>query len=470
MDQNTPHAALAAEFDVINPATGAVAGTCPAQTSEDLDAAVAAARKAFPAWAATSEADRQAALMRIADAMEAEMPALAQLITEEQGKPLGAYGGKGSMFETGGSIAWTRATAGFELPVKVLSDDDSMRVELHHKPLGVVASITPWNWPLLIAIWHVIPALRTGNTVVVKPSSMTPLATRRFVEIANTVLPAGVLNIVTGEGGLGAAMASHPGVDKIVFTGSTPTGRRIMANAADTLKRLTLELGGNDAGIVLDDADPAAIAAGIFDGAFINNGQTCAALKRLYVPESLHDALCDELVKIAASVKTANGLEDGADFGPLQNKAQYDFVRELADDARAQGATILTGGAAPADQDGYFYPITLVSNIGKGSRLVEEEQFGPILPIIKYADLEEVIAEANDCEVGLGGSVWSSDPDRAAAVAKRLECGTVWVNGHGGLAPHVPFGGVKQSGFGVEFGAEGMSEYTSLQAVHISKR
>lgn len=455
-------------FDVLNPATEEVVAQCSAATPEHVDQAVAAAQQAFKSWSQVDMATRQQKINEIADKIEANFNELAALITQEQGKPLQAFAGLGAGFEVGGCVAWCRYTATQDLKVEVLQDDDQGRVELHRKPLGVVGSITPWNWPLMIAIWHVIPAIMTGNTVVIKPSSMTPLSTVRFVELANEVLPAGVLNIVTGEGGVGRVITGHPGIRKIVFTGSTPTGKGIMKGAADTLKKLTLELGGNDAGIVLPDVDVAEIAPKIFATSFINSGQTCAALKRLYVHEDIHDQLCEALTQIAQGVKLGNGMDDGIDFGPVQNRAQLDIVRELADDARANGARFLTGGEEMSGP-GYFYPLTLVADVSDGCRLVDEEQFGPILPIIKYSDIDEVIERSNNNPNGLGGSVWSKDIEKAKTIAARMECGSVWINGHALVKPHVPFGGVKDSGLGVEFGQQGLEEYTNIQAVHIEK-
>ncbi len=456
-------------FDVINPATEELVAKCPKADATHVDQAVAAARAAFETWSQVSDAERKAAIHKIGDLLESHSSELAGIVTEEQGKPLQGFGGMGSGFELGGAVAWCRFTAELELPVKVIQDDDTMRVELHRKPLGVVGSITPWNWPLMIAIWHVIPAIRCGNTVVVKPSPYTPLSTLRFVELANQVLPAGVLNIVTGTDELGPVMTAHPGIDKIVFTGSTATGRKIMQSAAGNLKRLTLELGGNDAGIVLPDADVQAVAPGIFGSAFINAGQTCAALKRLYVHESQYEEMCQALKGIAESVTVGNGLDEGMDFGPVQNRSQLNKVLELAEDARASGARFITGGKQPQGA-GYFYPVTLVADVTDGCRLVDEEPFGPILPIIKYTDLDEVIRRANHSDNGLGGSLWSSDVEKAAQLANRLECGSVWINNHGAIQPNVPFGGVKQSGIGVEFSTEGLEEYTSIQSVFIPKK
>lgn len=456
-------------LSVIDPASGQPFATVPAAGAAHVDRAVAAARAAFPAWSRRPEAERKRLLHALADALEANMPELMELVTRETGKPLGGLNGIGAGMEVGGAIAWTRVTAELELPVEVIQDNEDARVEVHRKPLGVVGSITPWNWPLMIAIWHVMPALRAGNTVVIKPSELTPVATLRFVELANAILPPGVLNAVSGERDIGAAIAGHPDINKIVFTGSTPTGRKIMQSAAGNLKRLTLELGGNDAGIVLPDVDPKAIAPRLFGVGFHNNGQTCACLKRLYVHDSLYEELVAELARIARETVVGNGLMSDTQLGPVQNRAQLNYVHELVEDARARGARILSGGQ-PQAGGGYFYPPTVIADAVDGMRVVDEEQFGPVLPVIRYTDLAEVIARANLNDNGLGGSVWSNDAARAAEVALQLECGTAWVNEHGAVQPDAPFGGIKQSGIGVEFGRYGLEEYTAIQTLKIMKR
>ncbi len=455
-------------FDVINPATGQAFARCQLGDVSHVDGAVRAARAAFPAWSRTAEDERKQLLHAVAGAIEANMPELMGLVTMETGKPMGGLNGIGSGMEVGGSIAWTQYTTELQLPVDVIQDNDDARIEVHRKPLGVVASITPWNWPLLIAIWHVIPALRAGNTVVMKPSEFTPVSTLRFVQLASEILPAGVINIVTGGGDVGAAITAHPDIQKVIFTGSTPTGKRIMQSAAGNLTRCTLELGGNDAGIVLPDANIQDIVPKLFGAAFHNNGQTCAALKRLYVHESQYDEVCEAMTALAQNVKVGDGLEEGTELGPVQNQPQLDIVMDLAESARVDGGTFLTGGQR-MDRDGYFFEPTIVAGLTDGSRLVDEEPFGPIVPIIKYTDVDEVIERANRNASGLGGSIWSSDTDRAAELAQRLECGSAWVNDHGAIQPDAPFGGVKQSGMGVEFGLYGLEEFTSLQTLKIAK-
>ncbi len=455
--------ATAESFGVINPATEEIVAQCPVASKEQLDAAVSAAANAYKTWSKVSDEERAAACGKIAAAISDHADELARLLTQEQGKPL-----DGSRFELGGAGAWAGYTGSLSLPDKVIQDDENARIIQTRKPLGVVGSITPWNFPLMIAIWHVVPAIRTGNTVVLKPSPFTPLSTLRMVEIVNEVLPPGVLNCVTGTNELGQWMTEHEGIAKIIFTGSVQTGKKVMGSSANSLKRVTLELGGNDAGIVLDDADPASIAPGIIQGAFMNNGQVCAALKRLYVPASIYDKMCDELVKAAPTGKMGNGLDEDTAQGPLANKMQYEKVVGLLEDAKARGGRVLCGGEVP-DGPGYFVPFTIIADVSGGMRIVDEEQFGPLLPVIKYTDLDDAIAQANGLEVGLGGSVWSSDTGKASAVAARLESGTAWVNQHGPIAPNVPFGGVKCSGIGVEFGEEGLAEYTTIQVVNVAK-
>ena len=452
-------------FSVIKPANEEVLAECPIAAKAQLDEAVNAAAEAYKTWSKVADEERAAVCGKISEAIGSHSEELAKLLTQEQGKPLE---GAGSRFELGGAAGWAGYTSTLKLPDKVIVDDENAKIVQTRKPIGVVGSILPWNWPLMIAVWHIVPAIRAGNTVVMKPSPYTPLSSLRLAEIVSAVLPPGVLNCVTGEDELGQWMTEHPNIQKIIFTGSIPTGKKVMSSSSATLKRLTLELGGNDAGIVLDDVDPAVVAQDIIQGAFLNNGQTCAALKRLYVHESIHDELCEKLSEAASGIPMGDGLDESNLQGPIQNKMQYDKVVDRFEEAKKQGGRVLGGGDIP-DEPGYFMPYTLVADVTDGMRIVDEEQFGPLLPIIKYSDLDDAINRANALETGLGGSVWSSDLNRAADVASRLECGTAWVNGHGGIAPNVPFGGVKCSGIGVEFAEEGLHEYTNIQIVNVAK-
>lgn len=451
-------------FDVINPATGAVFAQCPAGSLGQLDQAVNAAQLAFKSWRHSSHPDRCERLLAIAADIEQEAPSLARLIVLEQGKPLEL-----AFSEVMGAAAWTRYAAGQEIAVERVEETPTQRIELHRKPLGVVASITPWNWPFMIAVWHIMPALRAGNCVISKPSSLTPLSTLGLADIIARHVPRGVINCVTGEQGFGSAITSHPGIQKIVFTGSTATGQSVMRGAASNLKRLTLELGGNDAAIVLPGTPVEAVAEAIFQAAFLNMGQTCAALKRLYIHESQYEAFADALMHIAARQVVGDGLDAGVTFGPVQNLEQLELVEALVDDARANGARVLCGGAR-LDHPGFFYPPTLVADVTDGHRLVDEEQFGPVLPLIAYRDVEDVLKRANAGDMGLGGSVWGPDVEQAQALASRLESGVAWVNCHAQIQPNTPFGGSKMSGFGVEFGLEGLLEFTGQQLLFVRKQ
>ena len=448
--------------DINDPATAELVGRAPVHTVDDLEKAVAAARAAQPSWAGLGHAGRREALLRAADAVDASAEALAELLSREQGKPLN---GPNARFEVGGAAAWLRAAASFELEPEVLVDDDGGRAELHYRPLGVVGAIGPWNWPMMISVWQLAPALRMGNTVVMKPSEYTPLSVLALAAVLNQVLPVDVLHVVSGGRDVGETLAGHPDVDKIMFTGSTATGKAIIRSSADTVKRLTLELGGNDAGIVLPDADPQAIAEDLFWGAFINTGQTCAAMKRLYVHEDIYEDVVAALAAVAGKMPMGVGLDENNVLGPLQNEAQFRIVADLVEQAKASGARVVMGGNPDPEQPGYFYPTTLVADIDPANALVVNEQFGPALPIIRYSTVDQAVQLANSLDVGLGASVWSSDRDAAREVAARIEAGTVWINKHGTVDPRIPFGGAKQSGYGLEFGVEGLKHLGAPQVI-----
>jgi acyl-CoA reductase-like NAD-dependent aldehyde dehydrogenase len=451
-----------ATMEVINPANEDVLAVCPRASEAQLNAAVAAAKAAFPAWSARSMDERKQVVNAIADVIEANAAELAQLLTQEQGKPLGDATG-----EIYGTAAFFRYFTSLALPVEVLEESEGRRVEAHRRPLGVVGAIVPWNFPMILMAFKIPPALLAGNTVVLKPAPTTPLANLRLGELIRDIVPPGVLNIITDANDLGAALTAHPDVRKVSFTGSTATGSKVMAGAAGLLKRITLELGGNDAGIVLDDVDPAETAPKLFQSAFQNSGQVCIAMKRLYVHESIYDEMCEALAEIAERTIVGDGLQQGTQLGPLQNRMQYERVKELLEDAKQHG-NVIAGGAA-LDQPGFFIRPTIVRDISDGTRLVDEEQFGPVLPVIKYSDPADAIARANASPWGLGGSVWSSDPDRAYQVAEQLDAGTVWVNKHAELDPRIPFGGAKQSGLGTELGEDGLKEFTQLKIINIAR-
>ncbi|MDQ0784949.1 aldehyde dehydrogenase family protein [Streptomyces sp. B3I8] len=444
----------AATFGVVDPSTGDVFAQAPDCTPEQLDAAMRAAQLAQPPWAQDEDARRRA-LLTAADLLEAHADDLARILIREQGRPASFTG------EMDLVVAWLRYFGNVEMPREVLIDNDTEFIEKVHKPLGVVAAIAPWNAPLMLAMWKIAPALRAGNTVVLKPSPYTPLSTLAMGELLQSVVPAGVLNVVSGLDPLGARMVEHPVPRKVSFTGSTATGKKVAASAANSLKRVTLELGGNDPAIVLPDADPAAIADRLFWGGFVNSGQICLAVKRVYVHSTIRDRLVEELAARARAAVVGGGFDPRTTLGPLTNAMQRDKVAHLVSAAIDDGAVAVTGGEAPSGQ-GYFYPPTILTNAKDGMAVVDEEQFGPVMPIVAYDDLDAVIEQVNTSPFGLTASVWSTDLDAAARVAARLDAGQVTINAHAnGLRPYLPFSGHKESGIGVENALEGLAEYTS---------
>ena len=452
----------AGSMPVLNPATEEEITACPTASEAQLNEAVAAAQAGFQIWKATPLEERRAKLGEIADIIEANVDDLSRILTQEQGKPLADATG-----EVMGASMFFRYFQTLDLPVEILEDSDTQRVEIHRNPLGVVGAIIPWNFPMILLAFKLPAALLAGNAIIVKPAPTTPLSALHLGRLIADVLPAGVVNIIADNNDLGDKITTHKDISKISFTGSTATGARVMASAASTLKRITLELGGNDAGIIMDDVDVDAVAPQIFQGAFGNNGQICIAMKRVYAHASIYDRLVEQLAKLAEEAIVGNGLEQGTQLGPLQNKMQFDKVKDYIEDGRANG-TIVAGGDVP-DGKGYFIPPTIVCDIDDDSRLVREEQFGPVLPIIKYDDIDDVIERANDSDYGLGGSVWSSDIERAYEVATKVDSGTIWVNKHADLQPHVPFGGIKTSGIGAELGAEGLNEFTQRKVINVAK-
>ncbi|MCH2236477.1 MAG: aldehyde dehydrogenase [Sphingomonadales bacterium RIFCSPHIGHO2_01_FULL_65_20] len=449
-------------LEVRNPATGAVFAQAPEADPAQLEAAVEAATRAFPGWRDTSINLRKKALVKAAETIEAHADELTQLFVAEQGRPI-----LGARMEILGAAMWLKATAMLDLPVDVTEDSATRRIEVHHVPLGVVCGIVPWNFPVLLAIWKIGPALLAGNTMVLKPSPFTPLCTLRIGELLRDVFPAGVLNVISGGDALGPLMTAHPGFAKISFTGSTATGKRVMESAAKDLKRITLELGGNDAAIVLPDVDVDAVAEQIFEGAFHNTAQVCVATKRLYIHSDIYDAMRERLHALAQGLPVGDGSQQGNRYGPVQNEPQYRRVRALIEEARAEGLTLLEG--APVPDKGYFIPLTLVDNPPEDSRVVTEEAFGPVLPLLKFDDIDDVIARANATEYGLAGAVWAADIEAATAIAHRLDTGTIWINQNLQSTPFTPLAGAKQSGFGQENGVPGLLEFTRPKAIFIPK-
>lgn len=446
-------------FDVVNPATGAAFASAPKADEALLERAVAAAKRALPAWSALSADERAALVNKLADALEARIGEFASLLTAEQGKPLDQ-----AAYEIMGSVFTLRGFAAMRIEPKILKDEGGNRVIEHRTPLGVVASITPWNFPLILLMNKLGPALVTGNTMIAKPAPTTPLTTLLFGELAQAILPPGVFNSLCDQNELGALITGHPDIAKVAFTGSTATGKKVMASSAGTVKRVTLELGGNDAAIVMDDVDAKQAAKKVYQGAMTNAGQICVAIKRAYVPTPMYDEFCDELAKLANEAIVDDGAKQGTTIGPVQNKMQFDKVNALIEDARTRG-TVMTGGA-PLDRAGYFIAPTIVRDLDDDAPLVREEQFGPVLPVLKYDDIDDVIARANDSDYGLGGTVWGKDIARATAVAMKIDSGTVWVNQHLAIDANIPFRGVKQSGLGAELGEAGLLEYTQAHIVN----
>ena len=449
---------------VYNPATTEIIARVPIASRGDLDAAVAAAKSAFVTWSATPLEERQAIVAAIGDRLEAHAEEFLALLTAEQGKPRPM-----AEWEVYGSVAWFREIATQSLPEEILVDDSERRVISRHTPLGVVGAIVPWNFPILLAVWKIAPALVAGNTIIVKPSPFTPLCDLKLVELVQDLLPPGVLSAVSGDDDLGKWMTTHPDIAKIAFTGSTDTGRHVMSSAAGTLKRITLELGGNDPAIVLGDVDPVKVAPQIFWAAFQNNAQFCNAAKRIYIHDSVYDAVRDELVKYARTVKVGNGADTDTQLGPIQNLQQYEKVGEYFDDCAANGYTFALGGEIDPDAGGWFVPVTLVDNPPEDSRLVTEEPFGPILPLLRWTDEADVIARANDTIWGLGATVWGEDLEAIERIGRQLEAGTVWLNEVHQYSPHQVFGGHKQSGIGAENSLHGLAEYTNNQTITLNK-
>ncbi len=451
-------------IDVVNPATEEVIGQVPDSGQAELDTAVAAARAAFPAWKATTIDERRAVLAKIGDAIKANSDELMRLLTAEQGKPhMQATG------EIMGCVGMVRGLSSLSLEETISEDSDKRLSRTRRVPVGVVGAIVPWNFPVLMAIQKIVPALLSGCTMVLKPSPFTPLATLRMAELIASAVPKGVLNIITGGDALGPMLTSHPDVDKITFTGSTATGKRVMESASKDLKRITLELGGNDAAIVLPDADVAKVAEKLFWASFYNAGQVCIAAKRIYIHEDIYDELSAAIAAYAKAVTVGDGAEQGTAIGPIQNKQQYNRVLELIQDAKDKGYKFLTGGDHDPSIPGYFVPVTVLDNPPEDARIVAEEQFGPVMPLMKFSTVDEAIARANNSHYGLAGSVWTSNTDEGVKVAERMETGTVWVNESMHLAHNAPFGGHKQSGFGAELGAEGLAEFTYAQVITVAR-
>jgi len=452
-------------LDVVNPANEEVIGQVPACGEDELNQAVAAARAAFKSWSKTPIDERRKVVQAIAGVINENNDELFRLLTAEQGKPHAQAQG-----EIAGAAYMAGSQATLELEDEINEDTEQRLSRTRRVPVGVVGGIVPWNFPVMMAVQKIAPALLSGCTIVLKPSPFTPLTTLRLAELIKDVAPPGVVNIITGEDSLGPLITGHPDIDKITFTGSTATGKKIMEGASRDLKRITLELGGNDASIVLPDANVEKVAEQLFWSSFTNAGQICVAAKRIYIHEDIYDELSAAIAAYAKNVKVGDGSQQGTAVGPIQNKKQYERVLELIQDAKDNGYKFLVGGDAKDETiPGYYVPITILDNPPEDARIVAEEQFGPVMPLMKFSTTEEAISRANNSEYGLAGAVWTADPDEGVRVAEQLETGTVWVNEFLHLSPFAPFGGHKQSGFGAEYGKEGLLEFTYPQVITVKK-
>ncbi|MDI9395994.1 MAG: aldehyde dehydrogenase family protein [Euryarchaeota archaeon] len=457
-------------FDVKNPATGELLEQVPKGTEDDVSLAVEAADSAFEGWASTSPQKRSMIFYRAAELVRQRKENIAILLTQEEGKPLAEARSEieGFAYVLEYYCGLASSLRGDFIPVP--GNGYAFTVK---KPLGVCAAIIPWNMPALIMGWKIAPALISGNTFVLKPASNTPLTNLTLASILNEAgLPAGVLNVVTGPGETtGESLVHNPNVRKISFTGESRTGKRVAELAASGMKRVTLELGGSDPMIVCDDVNLESAVAGAIRGRFYNCGQTCTAVKRLYVFESVADEFIRRLEVGVKSLKVGNGLDKNIDMGPLNNCHQLDFIKGLvAEITEKDEGRIITGGKVPefkGSDKGYFFEPTLVSDVSGDSRLLKEEVFGPLLPIVTVKDMDEAIEEANRSSYGLGASIWTKDLDRVRIGCEQLNAGIIWVNQHLKVAPEVSFGGVKESGFGRENGPDILSEYLDTRTIKL---
>ncbi|EAQ86824.1 aldehyde dehydrogenase [Chaetomium globosum CBS 148.51] len=451
---------------VTDPRTEEELWECPVATAEDFEDAVTAAQQAFTKWSQTTVPERQALLIQLADILRANASELASILMKETGKSKIL-----ADIDVQASVAQCLYYSQTALQDEVQHEDTHSRVVATHIPLGTVAAICPWNFPLILSNIKVVSALVTGNCVIVKPSPSTPYAVMRWVELSRGVLPPGVFQVLNGGAELGAAMTAHPGIAKISFTGTIAVGKKVMAACAKTLKKVTLELAGNDACIVCDDADLDVAVPAVASGGFFNAGQVCVASKRIYVHESIYDEFLDRLVEVVE--KQFAIQEDGlapSVFGPVDNRVQYEVVKGIIEDCRNKGYKIVTGGKTEEVKGkGFWLPPTIVSRPPEESLLVQEEQFGPVLPILSWSDEDDVIKRSNLANAGLGASVYSSDLARAERIARRLEAGGVWINQFERPNFGAYFSGIKDSGFGGEMGKQGLLSYAYTKCLHFPK-
>jgi len=459
--------ASTATFDTVDPATGEVLATLDICGPDEVDAAVEAARAAQGEWTSGDPMRRTRILLRLAALIEEHADELARLESRDVGKPLSEAATRDLPF----TIQTWLYYAGW--PTKILGTTNPAKPGVFtytlREPLGVVGAITPWNFPMTIASWKLAPALACGNAVIHKPAEEAPLSAIRLAELAlEAGVPEGLWSVVTGDGSTGAALAAHPGVDKISFTGSTEVGQEIQRAAAGNLKRLTLELGGKSANVVLDDADVDAATAGAMNATFRNQGEVCTAGARLVAHERVADALVERLAEHVSAIRLGRGIDDGTDMGPLVSARQRDRVLELYSSAGDDGArTVVGGGSATVEDypDGFFVQPTIFDATTNDMRINREEIFGPAVAVIRVGDEEEAVRIANDTDFGLAAAVWTRDGARAHRIARALRAGTVWINMYGGLDPYSTFSGRGLSGYGYELGPESIGEYTALKTI-----
>ncbi|KAH6648845.1 aldehyde dehydrogenase-like protein [Truncatella angustata] len=448
-----------------DPATGEPLYEVPVATKDDLDTAVKHSRAAFKTWSNTPFAERAGLLLKFADAIENNRAEIEKLLTMESGKPISL-----SRTELDLTLTWLRAFTKMELKDEVLEDNDEKTIYSTRVPLGVCAAIVPWNWPLLLAAGKIGPALITGNTVIVKPSPFTPYCDLKLGELGVSIFPPGVVQVLSGSDDLGPWITEHPDINMVSFTGSIATGKRVAASCAKTLKRYVLELGGNDAAIICDDVEIEKCLPKITTLAFLNSGQICMDIKRLYIHENIYDQFRDAMVEFAKNnIKTGGGFEDGVLVGPLQNAMQFASAKDIYSDVKKEGWKIALDGNIRESSKGFFAEPVIIDNPPEDSRIVVEEPFAPIVPLLKWSDEDDVLERANNLETGLGASVWSKDLKRAERMARKLSAGSVWVNSHFDVAPNVPFGGHKESGIGMEWGIEGLKNYTNSRSLWVWK-
>jgi acyl-CoA reductase-like NAD-dependent aldehyde dehydrogenase len=438
----------------------------PVARKEDLDAAVKYARQAFKTWSKTTFEERAKLLLAFADAIKENREELEKLQTMEQGKPLTLAKTEFSM-----TIQWLRTFATMEIKDEIIEDNEDRTIYQTFPPLGVVGGIVPWNWPVLLGLGKVGPSLITGNTFIMKPSPYTPYCDLKLGEIGTSIFPPGVFQVLSGNDDLGPWLTEHPDIDMISFTGSIPTGKRVAASCAKTLKRYVLELGGNDACIVCDDVEIEKCLPKIATLAFLNSGQICMLAKRIYVHEKIYDQFRDAMVDFTKNnIKTGGGFEDNITVGPIQNSMQFELVKDLYSEIEKCGWKTALEGKVRATSKGYFIEPAIIDNPPEDSRIVVEEPFGPIVPLIKWSTEDDVIERANALRTGLGASVWSKDLERAEKMGRQLSAGSVWINSHFDVAPNVPFGGHKESGIGMEWGIEGLKHFTNTRSLWVWKK